>query len=108
MEEAPVTTQSTLELARWADVVLHPNAGALPGSGTLQQMANGIAGWGLILALVAVVIGAATWALGAHSQNLHHAVTGRRTVLVAGGAALLIGASPTLVNFFFHAGTGLH
>ena len=91
-----------------ADVKLNPKPGSLPGSGTLQQMANGIAGWGLVLALVAVVVGAVTWAFGSHSQNLHHAVSGRRTVLVAGGAALLIGAAPILVNFFFHAGRGLH
>jgi Family of unknown function (DUF6112) len=97
-----------LTMARWADVVLTPNAHSLPGAGTLQQIANGIAGWGLVLALVAAVVGAVAWALGAHSQNLHHAMTGRRTVLVAAGAALLIGASPKLVNFFFHAGTGLH
>jgi hypothetical protein len=89
-------------------VVLSPNASSLPGSGTLQQMANGIAGWGLVLALIAIVFGAVSWALGAHSQNLHHAVTGRRTVLVSAGAALLIGAAPIVVNFFFHAGTGLH
>ena len=95
-------------ILKWADVVLTPNASALPGSGTLQQMANGVAGWGLILALVAVVVGAVTWAFGSHSQNLHHAVTGRRTVLIGGGAALLIGAAPILINFFFHAGTGLH
>jgi hypothetical protein len=92
----------------WADVVLRPNASALPGAGTLQQIANGIAGWGLVLALIAVVIGAVSWALGSHSQNLHHAVTGRRTVMIGGAAALLIGAAPILVNFFFHAGTGLH
>ena len=93
---------------RWADVVLNPNASSLPGSGTLQTITNGMAGWGLILALVAVVFGAVTWALGSHSQNVHHAASGRRTVLVAGGAALLIGAAPILVNFFFHAGQGLH
>ena len=29
-------------------------------------------------------------------------------VLVAGLAALLIGAAPTLINFFFGAGSGLH
>jgi hypothetical protein len=29
-------------------------------------------------------------------------------VLVSGLAALLIGAGPGLVNFFFHAGTGVH
>jgi len=93
---------------RWADVVLNPDASSLPGSGTLQTITNGMAGWGLILALVAVVIGAVTWALGAHAQNMHHAVNGRRAVMIAGGAALLIGAAPILVNFFFHAGRGLH
>jgi hypothetical protein len=91
-----------------ADVTLSPRAGALPGAGTLQQIANGLAGWGLVLALVALVIGAVAWALGSHSQNLHHAVTGRRAVLVSGAAALLIGAAPVLINFFFHAGLVLH
>jgi hypothetical protein len=33
---------------------------------------------------------------------------GRRAVLVSGLAALLIGAAPTLINFFFGAGTNLH
>ena len=92
----------------WADVSLNPSPTALPGSGTLQQMANGLAGWGLILALVAMVVGAVMWALASHTQNLHGSVSGRRTVLVAGGAALLIGAAPIVVNFFFHAGTRLH
>lgn len=98
------------ELSRFelADVSLNPKPSALPGSGTLQQMANGIAGWGLVLALVAVVIGAVTWALGSHSQNIHGALAGRRTVLIGGAAALVIGAAPILINFFFHAGTGLH
>ncbi len=65
-------------------------------------------GWALILALVGLVIGAAAWAIGAHSQNYHQSFVGRRAVLVAGLAALLIGAAPTLINFFFGAGTGLH
>jgi hypothetical protein len=43
-----------------------------------------------------------------HSQNYHQSFAGRRAVLVAGLAALLIGAAPTLINFFFGAGTGLH
>ncbi len=91
----------------WA-VTLNPSPGALPGSGMLQTMANGLAGWGLILSLVAMVIGAVTWAFGSQSQNVHSALTGRRTVMVAGGAALLIGAAPTLINFFFRSGTHIH
>jgi MFS family permease len=91
-----------------AGVTLNPDPGQLPGGGTLQQLVNGIGGWALILALVGLVIGAAAWALGAHSQNYHQSYAGRRAVLVAGLAALLIGAAPTLINFFFGAGTGLH
>ena len=60
------------------------------------------------LALVGLLIGCAAWALGAHAQNYHQAFNGRRTVLVSGLAALLIGAAPALVNFFFHAGQGVH
>jgi len=91
-----------------ADVTLTPDPSQLPGGGTLQQLTNGIGGWALILALVGLVIGAAAWALGAHSQNYHQSFVGRRAVLVSGLAALLIGAAPTLINFFFGAGTSLH
>jgi len=91
-----------------ASVTLNPDPAQLPGGGTLQQLVNGIGGWALILSLVGLVIGAAAWALGAHSQNYHQSLAGRRAVLVAGLAALLIGAAPTLINFFFGAGAGLH
>ena len=89
-------------------VTLDPSTGNLPGGDLLQQITNGIGGWALVLALVGMLIGAAAWALGAHAQNYHQAFNGRRTVLVSGLAALLIGAAPALVNFFFHAGQGVH
>jgi MFS family permease len=89
-------------------VTLSPNAGDLPGGNVLQQLTNGLAGWALIGALVALVIGAAAWALGSHANNYQQSYIGRRTVLVAGLAALLIGAAPAIVNFFFHAGQGVH
>jgi hypothetical protein len=65
---------------------------------------NGLAWWALIACLVGLVVGAATWALGAHSNNYQGATTGRRAVLVSGAAALLIGAAPTLLNFLFGVG----
>jgi hypothetical protein len=94
--------------ARLIDVALTPNPGQLPGGGTLQQLTNGVGGWALILSLVGMVVGAAAWALGAHSQNYQQSFVGRRTVLISGLAALLIGAAPAIVNFFFHAGQGVH
>lgn len=90
------------------DVYLTPDPNALPGGTVLQTLANGIGGWALVLALVGLILGAATWALGAHSQNYQQSYMGRKAVLVSGGAALVIGAAPALVNFFFHLGTGIH
>ncbi len=89
-------------------VGLTPDAGSLPGSDVLSHLTNGLGGWALVLAMVGLLVGAAVWALGAHAQNYHQAFAGRRAVLVSGLAALLIGAAPGLVNFFFHAGQGVH
>src|SRR5580704_13104136 len=81
------------------DVSLSPDTSDLPGGSVLQSLTNGVGGWALVLALAGLVIGAAAWALGAHSQNYHQSFVGRRAVLVSGLAALLIGAAPTLINF---------
>ncbi len=91
-----------------ADVTLNPSVNALPGGGTLQELTNGLGAWALVASLAGLVIGAAAWALGVHSQNYQQSMIGRRAVLVSGLAALLVGAAPTIINFFFHAGTGLH
>jgi len=90
-----------------SDVNLNPDSGSLPGGALLQHLTDGLGWWALVFALAGLVIGAAAWALGAHSQNYHQSFAGRRTVLVSGLAALLIGAAPALVNFFFHAGQGV-
>jgi Family of unknown function (DUF6112) len=81
-----------------------PNLTGLPGSAALVKLINGLEGWALVLALGALVAGAAAWALGAHSHNVHQSTAGRRAVLAAGAAALLIGAAPALVRFFFDIG----
>lgn len=84
-----------------------PNARALPGGSTLIKLVSGVAGWSLMLALAGLVIGAGLWAIGSHSQNYQQSYTGRRAVLVSGLAALLIGAAPTLIHFFFNTGHGI-
>jgi hypothetical protein len=35
---------------------------------------------------------------------MHHSAQGRRAVLTSLVAAIVIGAAPTLINFFFNAG----
>ena len=88
-----------------ASVHLSPGTSSLPGSAALLNLANGIAGWALMAALVGLVIGAGLWALGAHAQNYQQSFSGRRTVLASLAAALVIGAAPALINFFFATGT---
>lgn len=90
-----------------AQVVGNPDPSQLPGGQVLQQLTNGIMGWALILALVALVVSAVSWALGSNSNNFQYAVAGRRGVVVAGLAALLIGAAPAIINFFFDTGTAV-
>jgi hypothetical protein len=87
-----------------ANVSLTPSTSDLPGSAALQQIADGLASWALIGALVALLLGAALWAVGSHTQNMHHSAQGRKAVLTSLAAAVVIGAAPTLINFFFNAG----
>jgi MFS family permease len=89
-------------------VSLDPDLTALPGSSELQNLVNGLGAWALIASLAGLVIGAAAWALGVHAQNFQQSMVGRRAVLVSGLAALLIGAAPHIITFFYGAGTGVH
>jgi hypothetical protein len=85
-------------------VKLTPSITDLPGSVALQSIADGIAAWALIGALVSLVLGAALWAVGSHTQNMHQSSQGRRAVLTSIIAAVLVGAAPELINFFFTTG----
>jgi hypothetical protein len=92
----------------FAGVSLSPSTSDLPGSTALQSIADGIASWALIGALVALLLGAVLWAIGSHTQNMHQSTQGRRAVLTSMVAAILIGAAPELINFFFNAGLAVH
>ena len=96
------------ELASAAQFGTHPDPSALPGGQTLLRLMNGLDFWALALALIGLLIGAAAWALGSHGQNYHQSYVGRRAVLISALAALLVGAGPAIVNFFFTAGQGVH
>jgi hypothetical protein len=88
-----------------AAVSAHPNLTSLPGSNVLQQLVNGAEAWALAIALLGAFIGAALWAVAAHSHNPHFAARGRMAALVSAASALIVGAAPGLVNFFEHLGT---
>jgi len=49
-------------------------------------------------------LGRPTRAFGHFSHNYQQSVNGRKGVIVSGVAALLIGASSQIINFFFSQG----
>jgi hypothetical protein len=85
-------------------VSVSPDPGGLPDTAKLQQLVNGAYLWVLILTLGALVVAAGVWAWGSQSNNLRAASDGRRGVAVALLAALVLGAAPSLVNWFYGLG----
>ena len=86
------------------DINISPNSNGLPGIGQLRDVVGAAMTVGLILAVLALIISAIVWALGANSSNPHLAGRGTVGVLVGLGAAIITGASVTLVNFFWNVG----
>jgi hypothetical protein len=86
------------------DINISPNSDGLPGIQQLRSIVGASMTVGLILAVLALIISAIVWALGANSSNPHLAGRGKLGVLVALGAAIVCGASVTLVNFFWNVG----
>ncbi len=86
------------------DIEIDPNSNGLPGIGQLRGIVGASMTVGLILAVLALIISAVVWALGANSSNPHLAGRGKLGVLVGLGAAIITGASVTLVNFFWNVG----
>lgn len=86
------------------DVDIKPNSNGLPGISQLKGVVGASMTVGLILAVLAVIVSAVVWALGANSSNPHLAGRGKFGVLVGIGAAIITGASVALVNFFWNVG----
>lgn len=87
-----------------ADINISPNSNGLPGIAQLRSIVGASMTIGLILAVLALIISAVVWALGANSSNPHLAGRGKVGVLVALGAAIVTGAAVALVNFFWAVG----
>jgi Family of unknown function (DUF6112) len=97
-------TAAIFPAAAVADVTATPDPSGLPGTAKLQQLVNGMYLWVLMLTLAALVVAATVWAWGSHSNNVRAASDGRRGVGVALLAALIVGAAPMLVNWFYRLG----
>ena len=83
-------------------------SGNLPGDSVLTHLASGVGHWALLASVVGVIVGGVMWAFGHFSHNYQQSYNGRRGVVVSGVAALLIGASPSIIGFFFAQGGKVH
>jgi hypothetical protein len=83
---------------------IDPNTDGLPGIEQLRVIVGAAMTVGLILAVLALIISAVVWGYGANSSNPHLAGRGKIGVLVSCGAAIICGASVTLINFFWNVG----
>lgn len=80
------------------------NSSGLPGLAQLREIVGAILTFGLVACVAALVISAVIWGLGSNSSNPHLAGRGKSGVVIAAGAALLIGASNALITFFSNLG----
>ena len=79
-------------------------AQSLPGTNILESLGTGLQSWGVVIGIIAVVVSALLWALGAGSDNAQQATRGKRGVLYSLIAVALIGAAPVLVQWAFDLG----
>ena len=87
-----------------ADIVIPPNDSGLPGITALRTVVGAVMTVGLILSVLALIIAAVVWGFGANSSNPHLASRGKLGVLISCGAAIITGASVTLIKFFWNGG----
>jgi hypothetical protein len=89
-----------------ADIITTtPDSTAMPGAPQLMHLLGGIEWAAFFAAVAAAVIGGAIWAIAGQSGNYQHATRGKQAVIAAVIGAVLIGAGPHIVQFFFSLGS---
>ena len=94
MEQSPVTA-------------VRPNFSAVNGSGDLRAIVGALLTYGLIIAVLILVVCSAAWALASHSGSWHTAQKAKTGMLVALGGAALTGAALTWANWLLDLGAHL-
>ena len=87
---------------------IQPNANGLPGSSVVTDLLGGLQAWALFGSIAAVLIGAAIWGIASHSGSAVGVHRGRSAFLGGAIGAVLAGAGPAIVNFFFSTGQRVH
>ena len=81
-----------------------PDFGGVGAADDLRTVIGALLMFVLIIAVLMLIVSAIIWAYGSNSSNPHLAGRGKIGVLVSCGAAVVCGASVTLINFFWGVG----
>jgi hypothetical protein len=90
-----------------ADPGVSPNTTGLPGVSEARKIVGAVLTFGLIASVAGLAISALAWALSAHNGNSYYASRGKVGVVVAAGAALLLGGADAIITFFQGAGASI-
>ena len=101
---AVLDTLATVAAVLPANINITPNDSGLPGISALRTVVGAVMTIGLILSVLALIVSAVVWGFGSNSSNPHLASRGKVGVLISCGAAIITGASVTLINFFWNVG----
>jgi H+/gluconate symporter-like permease len=94
-----------LMLATFTDV--SPNFGAVGGAGDLRAIVGALLTYGLIVAVLMLVISASAWAIASSSGSWHTAQRAKLGCFVAISGATLTGAALTWANWLLDIGPHL-
>lgn len=84
-----------------------PDFGAVGGSGKLRAIVGALLTYGLIIAVLMVVVCAATWAIGSSNGSWQTATKAKTGLLVALGGAALTGGALAWANWLLGVGERL-
>ena len=86
---------------------VYPNLNGVGGAGQLETVIGALMTIVLIVAVLMMLVCAATWAVASAHGNYQTATKARTGLLVALGAAVLDGAGIAWLNFLLHIGPTL-
>lgn len=84
-----------------------PKSITIPGLNTLAGIVSDVTRFGLVIALLGLVVSAARMGIGHHAGNPSEVTKGKHGVLASLLAAILLGAASTIITVFAKVGGGL-
>lgn len=84
-----------------------PDFGAVGGSGEMRQVIGALLTFGLLIAVLMLVISAAAWAISSSNGSWQSASKAKAGVFVALGGAVLTGSALAWANWLMDVGAAL-